>query len=242
MPGVPANIEEGNPESYADSPFVDEIVKVDLPKKFVVPSMRTYDGIADPQNHVAYYKQWMLAASIPIVEAFRQGLPLDSDFYDELTMNPSYTFEDVQAKALSYIRLEEDKNFKAEITTNVIGYKRSNRKSSSNRGGSSRPSPYTRPDRSEVNYAHEQRGNPYTYPPIQEYNFFIDTIWLIKRLDNMGDILKWPKKTDNPNSRKDTTRWCEFHMDIGHTIEEYLGLRRQMAYLLNKGCLKDLMP
>ncbi|XP_074266957.1 uncharacterized protein LOC141590252 [Silene latifolia] len=177
-----------------------------------------------------------------VVDAFRQGLPLDSDFYDELTMKPCLTFEDVQAKAIGYIRLEEDKSFKAETSDSVSGYERSNRKSSNHKGSSSRPSPYTRPDRSEVNYSHEQRGNSYTYPPIQEYNFSVDTAGLIKRLDNMGDIVKWPKKTDNPNSRKDTTRWCKFHMDIGHTTEECLGLRKQVAYLLKKGYLKDLMP
>ncbi|XP_074301591.1 uncharacterized protein LOC141632992 [Silene latifolia] len=58
----------------------------------------------------------------------------------------------------------------------------------------------------------------------------------------MGDIVKWTKKPDNPNSRKDTTRWCEFHMDIGHTTEECMGLRREVAYLLKKEYLKDLMP
>ncbi|XP_074263615.1 uncharacterized protein LOC141586320 [Silene latifolia] len=31
-------------------------------------------------------------------------------------------------------------------------------------------------------------------------------------------------------------------MDIGHTTEECLGLCRQVAYLLKKGYLKDLMP
>ncbi|XP_074291450.1 uncharacterized protein LOC141618250 [Silene latifolia] len=242
--------------------------------------MRTSDGTADPQNHVAYYKQIILAASIPrelrqvcmckgfgttltgpalhwyinlrngsiksfadlinsfnhqfsssrelekrssdlyrikqkpdetirafltrfnkekvliprcdvgtTVEALRQGLPLDIDFYDELTMKPCQTLEDVQAKALGYIRLEEDKSFKAETTNSVSGYER-----------------------------------------------------LIKRLDNMGDIVKWPKKTDNLNSRKDTTRWCEFHMDIGHTTNEFLDVHRQVGYLLKKGYLKDLMP
>ncbi|XP_074298049.1 uncharacterized protein LOC141628855 [Silene latifolia] len=259
--------------------------------------MRIYDGTTNPQNHVAYYKQRMLAASIPnlinsfnhqfsssrelekissdlyrikqkpgerikafltrfnkenvsiprcdigtAVKAFRQGLPLDSDFYDELTMKPYLTFEDVKAKAIGYIRLEENKSFKAETTDSVSGYERSNRKSSNHRRSSSRPPPYTRPDRSEVNYAHEQRGNSYTYPSIQEYNFSVDNAGLIKRLDNMGDIVKWPKKTDNPTSRKDAIRWCEFHMDIGHTTEECLGLRRQVAYLLKKGYLDDLMP
>ncbi|XP_074301114.1 uncharacterized protein LOC141632465 [Silene latifolia] len=173
------------------------------------------------------------------VEAFTQELPLDIDFFDELTIKPCLTFEDVQAKSLGYIQQEKDKSFKAETTNSVSRYERSNMKSSNHRVSSSRPSPYTRPDRLKVNYALEQRGNSYTYPPIQEYNFSVDTAGLIKRLDNMGDIVKWPKKTDNPNSRKDTTRWCEFHMDIGHTTEECLGLRRKVAYLLKKGYLKD---
>ncbi|XP_074300061.1 uncharacterized protein LOC141631267 [Silene latifolia] len=251
-------IEESNPESYADSPFVDEIAKIDLPKKFVVPSMRIYDGTTDPQNHAAYYKQRMLSTSIPselrqvcmckgcgttltepalqwyinlpngsiksfaylinsfnhqfassrelekrssdlyrikqkpAVEAFRQGLPLDIDFYDELTMKPCLTFEDVQAKAIVYIRLEEDKIFKADTTNNNSGYDKSKRKR------------------------------------------------LIERFDNIGNIVKWPKKTNNPNSRKDTIRWCEF--PIGHTTEECLGLRRQVAYLLKKGNMTDLIP
>ncbi|XP_074315289.1 uncharacterized protein LOC141651475 [Silene latifolia] len=135
------------------------------------------------------------------VEAFRQGLPLDSDFYDAMTMKPYHTFEDVQALAMGYIRLEEDKGFKEYNLDNNSGYDKVNRKSSNHRGSG-----------------------------------------LIKRLNNMGDIVKWPKNTDNPNSRKDTTKWCEFHMDIGHTTEECLGLRRQVAYLLKKGYLKDLMP
>ncbi|CAH9080900.1 unnamed protein product [Cuscuta epithymum] len=42
------------------------------------------------------------------IEAFRQGLLEDSELYRELTKYPSRSFEDVQAKALAFIRLEED--------------------------------------------------------------------------------------------------------------------------------------
>ncbi|XP_074316319.1 uncharacterized protein LOC141652658 [Silene latifolia] len=73
-------------------------------------------------------------------------------------MKPCQTFEDVQALALGYIRLEEDKSFKEDTTDNNPGYDRSNKKSCNHRGSSSKPSPYTRRDISEVNYAHEQRG------------------------------------------------------------------------------------
>ncbi|XP_074278721.1 uncharacterized protein LOC141602316 [Silene latifolia] len=219
-------MEEAAPDNYVDSPFVDEIAKVDLPKKLVLPSMRTYDGTSDPLNHVAFYKQNMLAASIPseyrqqfassgelekrssdlykitqkpdetlraflnrfnkekvsiprcdigtVVEAFRQGVLPHSDLYGELTKYPCHTFEDVQAKMLAYIRLEEDKS-------------------------------------------------------------------LIKRLDNMRPVVRWPRKVDNPNPRRDQTKWCEFHMDVGHTTEDCFTLRKEVAYLLKAGYLKDLI-
>ncbi|XP_074361074.1 uncharacterized protein LOC141701268 [Apium graveolens] len=43
------------------------------------------------------------------IEAFRRGLGRDSPLYDELTKYPCKTMDDVQAKALAQIRLEEDK-------------------------------------------------------------------------------------------------------------------------------------
>ncbi|XP_074314427.1 uncharacterized protein LOC141649642 [Silene latifolia] len=236
--GVPITMEEDAPDSYADSPFVDEIAKVDLPKKFVVPSMRTYDGTSYPQNHVAFYKQKMLAASIPsgyrqfassrelekcssdlyritqksdeslravlnrlnkenvyiprcdvgtVVEAFKQGVLPHSDLYGELSKYPCHTFMDVQTKTLAYIRLEEDKSYMLGGSCNLKDYDKPNRKSSgiSNNYMSG---PYTKPDYSEVNLTQEQQG-------------------LIKRLDNMGLVVRWPRKVDNPNPWRDQTKW-----------------------------------
>ncbi|XP_074321470.1 uncharacterized protein LOC141658101 [Silene latifolia] len=51
--------------------------------------------------------------------------------------------------------------------------------------------------------------------------------------------LRWPKKSDNPS--KDPTRWCDFHQDIGHNTEECIQLRKQVAYLVKKGYLKDII-
>ncbi|XP_074293291.1 uncharacterized protein LOC141620273 [Silene latifolia] len=268
-------MEEAAPESYTDSPFIDEIAKVDLPKKFVIPSMRTYDGTSDPQNHVAFYKQKMLAASIPsefrqwyinlpngsiksfvdlintfnqqfassrelekrssdmyritqipdetlrvflarfnkekvslsfhrqhgtVVEAFKQGLLPNSYLYGELAKYPCHSFEDVQAKTLAYIRLEEEKSYKVGGPCNAKDYDKSNRKSTS-RSNNYRSGPYTSPDQSEVNLVQEQQG-------------------MIQRMDNMGPVVGWPRKSDDLNQRKDHTKWCEFRMDIGHTTED----------------------
>lgn len=55
IPGVPAPIKKSLPHSYADSPFVDSIALVEMPKKFSFPNMKMYDGTTDPTDHIASY-------------------------------------------------------------------------------------------------------------------------------------------------------------------------------------------
>ncbi|XP_074292456.1 uncharacterized protein LOC141619327 [Silene latifolia] len=174
------------------------------------------------------------------VEAFRQGLLPNSDLYGELTKYPSHSFEDVHAKTLAYIRLEEDKSYKVGGLCNAKDYDKPNRRSPS-RGNNYRSGPYTRPDQSEVNLAQEQQGKAKVHPPISEHNFYVDIAGLIHRLDNMGPVVRWSRKSDNLNPRKDHTKWCEFHMDIGHTTKDFFTLKKEVAYLLKAGYLKDLI-
>ncbi|XP_074315633.1 uncharacterized protein LOC141651837 [Silene latifolia] len=58
------------PECYADSPFVDNIALVSMPKGFT-PTMTLYDGTEDPLEHINQYKQKMMvvAATGPEKEA-----------------------------------------------------------------------------------------------------------------------------------------------------------------------------
>ena len=57
IPGVPAPIKKSLPHSYADSPFVDSIALIEMPKKFSFPNMKMYDGTTNPTNYIASYKQ-----------------------------------------------------------------------------------------------------------------------------------------------------------------------------------------
>ncbi|XP_021747724.1 uncharacterized protein LOC110713583 [Chenopodium quinoa] len=57
----------------------------------------------------------------------------------------------------------------------------------------------------------------------------------------MGDTMQWPRKNDRPVEKKDPSRWCDFHSDIGHTTDECVALRKEVAYLLKKGYLKELL-
>ena len=62
IPGVPAPIKKSLPHSYADSPFVDSIALIEMPRKFSFPNMKMYDSTTD---YIASYKQRMFTAAIP---------------------------------------------------------------------------------------------------------------------------------------------------------------------------------
>ncbi|KAF3497497.1 hypothetical protein DY000_02052897 [Brassica cretica] len=53
LPGVAPPIRKSNPDSYADTPFTNEITLIEMPMKFSFPSIKAYDGTSDPDDHVA---------------------------------------------------------------------------------------------------------------------------------------------------------------------------------------------
>ncbi|CAH9071149.1 unnamed protein product [Cuscuta europaea] len=64
IPGVPPPLDVASQTCYADSPFGRHITDVEIPRKFAASSMRLFDGTTDPLEHVAQYKQQMLATSV----------------------------------------------------------------------------------------------------------------------------------------------------------------------------------
>ncbi|XP_056846187.1 uncharacterized protein LOC130497427 [Raphanus sativus] len=65
LPGAAPPIRRSNQGSYSDTHFVEEIASVEMPRKFSFPSIKMYEGTGDPDNHIAQYKQHMLAVAIP---------------------------------------------------------------------------------------------------------------------------------------------------------------------------------
>ncbi|KAF3551920.1 hypothetical protein DY000_02007686 [Brassica cretica] len=65
LPGVAPPIRKSNPDSYADTPFTEEITLIEMPIKFSFPSIKAYDDTTDPDDHVAQYRQRMLAVALP---------------------------------------------------------------------------------------------------------------------------------------------------------------------------------
>ncbi|XP_021859219.2 uncharacterized protein [Spinacia oleracea] len=83
--------------------------------------------------------------------------------------------------------------------------------------------------------------NGSSIPPISEYGFNFDIGGVVNALQSVGGTVRWPKKSDRPDSMKDMSKWCDFHRDNGHTTEECISLKKEVAYLLKRGHLKELL-
>ncbi|XP_038716751.1 uncharacterized protein LOC120010118 [Tripterygium wilfordii] len=60
-------------------------------------------------------------------------------------------------------------------------------------------------------------------------------------LKKMGDAVRWPDKLRKPLDQRDTSKWCEFHNDYGHTTDNCFTLKKEVIQLLKKGYLRDLL-
>lgn len=65
LPGVAPPIRKSGPESYAGTLFADEIALIEMPRKFSFANIKAYDGPVYLDDHIALYKQRMLAVALP---------------------------------------------------------------------------------------------------------------------------------------------------------------------------------
>ncbi|XP_021714757.1 uncharacterized protein LOC110682741 [Chenopodium quinoa] len=176
------------------------------------------------------------------IEAFRRGLLDHSELYKELTKYPCTTFEDVQAKAMAQVRFEEDAYARKTPEPD-----RQSRRNNNFPRRDHRFKPYQRSrfDEGTVNAVEEEfsdwREDPELPPKLHEYCFNVNPAGAIRTLNKMGDTVQWPRKSDRTGEKKDSSRWCDFHSNIGHTTDECVALRKEVAYLLKKGYLKELL-
>ncbi|XP_074314745.1 uncharacterized protein LOC141649981 [Silene latifolia] len=328
IPGVARPLEKVARDSYADSPFVDDIALVGVPKGCVPPAMTLYDGTTDPLDHINHYKQKMMAitatgslkeacmckgfgstlsgaalqwfVSLPnrsitcfadlvnafhqqfassrrtekqtsdlyrivqgpeeatrdflnrfnrekvaiprcdiatAIEAFRQGLRQESDLYKDLTKYPCTTFEEVQTKAIAVMRLEEDSGPRRT----VYGTDSTSRKAPVEKQNE-RAKPYSKP----VNKVSEGPGgknNSEPPPKVSEYKFSTNLAGVLKALKEIRGV-RWPRKRtdERPNDKRDSSKRCEYHDDIGHDTDECYTLRKEVKFQYDRGNLDHLLP
>ncbi|XP_038701868.1 uncharacterized protein LOC119998599 [Tripterygium wilfordii] len=58
-------------------------------------------------------------------------------------------------------------------------------------------------------------------------------------LKKIGDAVQWPDKLRIPLDQRDTSKWCKFHNDYGHTTDDCFTLKKEVIQLLSY--LRDLL-
>ncbi|XP_056688001.1 uncharacterized protein [Spinacia oleracea] len=178
------------------------------------------------------------------IEAFKRGLIPNSELYREITKYPCATFEEVRSRATAQMRIEDDE-FTRMASQRPTGGS-SDRRSYTPRNNNWRHQPYNRQIQVQNVNQYDDTNNVYrnervVYPPISEYGFNVDIGGVVNALQSVGGTVRWPKKSDRPDSMKDMSKWCDFHRDNGHTTEECIPLKKEVAYLLKRGHLKELL-
>ncbi|XP_074301408.1 uncharacterized protein LOC141632795 [Silene latifolia] len=168
------------------------------------------------------------------VNAFRRGLHRDSDLYKDLTKHPCATFEEVKQMAEATYRLEED-----EDRRDLYGTESSSRKITIEKKNE-RAKPYSKNTVNKVSGETESTEAP---PKLSEYGFTTGLAGVLKAIRELGQRARWPKKpTPRENDKRDASKRCEYHNDIGHNIEDCVVLRKEVKHLYSVGCLDHLLP
>ncbi|XP_056698596.1 uncharacterized protein [Spinacia oleracea] len=179
------------------------------------------------------------------IEAFKRGLIPNSELYREITKYPCATFEEVRSRATAQMRIEDDEVIRTASQRSIGGS--SDRRSYTPRNNNWRHQPYVRQNQVQNVNQYYDTNNVYRnerveHPNISDYGFNVDIGGVVNALQNVGGTVRWPRKNDNrPDSMKDMSKWCDFHRDNGHTTEECISLKKEVAYLLKRGHLKELL-
>ncbi|KAL5732712.1 hypothetical protein ACOSQ2_032404 [Xanthoceras sorbifolium] len=98
---MPTPIKKSSINSFADSPFVDAIALVEMPRKFSSPNIKHYDGTTNSDDHIVQYRQRMFMAAVPrdlqeayMCKGFRSNLVGSAlQWYTNLPNNSIVSFE-----------------------------------------------------------------------------------------------------------------------------------------------------
>ncbi|KAJ9543815.1 hypothetical protein OSB04_023522 [Centaurea solstitialis] len=170
------------------------------------------------------------------IEAYKRGLEDSSGLYLELTKYPPENFDDVRARTLAFMRIEDDALFRRKHSAEKkpLGAQKHDFKHKRvNKIGNPRYESKTRPSKGTVKIR---------YPELSTYNFAGTSKDLVDSLRKIDANVRWPKKSDKPSKDKDQNKWCDFHDDHGHTTDECISLKKEISYLKSKGHLKGLIP
>ncbi|KAI3735863.1 hypothetical protein L6452_15384 [Arctium lappa] len=79
------------------------------------------------------------------------------------------------------------------------------------------------------------------YHKISSYGLKGTSKEVVETLTNVQTNVKWPRKNERDDAKKDKSKWCDFHSDHGDVTDDCITLRRELARLIPKGHLQDFL-
>ncbi|KAH6773830.1 hypothetical protein C2S51_012234 [Perilla frutescens var. frutescens] len=242
IPGVPLPIRKAAPNSFADSPFVDEIGLTEMPSKFTLPSMKLFNGTSDPDDHIAQYKQKMFIAANQstsekpaylFVEQFASSQKIEkhSDNLYAIIQYPNETLRNYVAR----FNREKVEIPGCNADTAISAFRNGLKRDSDLYKELIKYPCKTMDDILAKAWAQikwEEDEDQYYRPKLRE---------AVNALKELGSTVKWPPKMRSPDHERDRTKYCEFHKDHGHRTDDCIALRLEIIDLLKRGHLKDLL-
>ncbi|XP_074304070.1 uncharacterized protein LOC141638577 [Silene latifolia] len=147
-----------------------------------------------------------------VINAFRQGLDKESDLYKELTMHSCERFKEVQERATTTLRLEED----IKARKGMANFDKTNRKIPTEKKDE-RARPCNRQNISRVAEKIQQVNDSPHPPRLSDYGFNTGMEGLLKAVRELGD------------------------QDIGHRTEDCYRLCRELKFQVHKGNMEHLL-
>ena len=77
-----------------------------------------------------------------------------------------------------------------------------------------------------------QRYSPRRFTPLTA------TVSQVLREVQHEKFLRWPSQMRTDPTKRDNTRYCEFHRDHGHRTDDCIQLRKEIEYLIRRGYLR----
>jgi len=127
------------------------------------------------------------------IEAYKRGLDDTSGLYTDLTKYPPENFDDVRARTLAYMRIEDDATFRRKHSNDKksLSVKKPEFKTKGVvRSENPRQVSNVRFDKNRY------KGKNYQPPKLLTYDFAGTPKDLVESLKNIQAIVRWPKKYD----------------------------------------------
>ena len=184
-----------------------------------------------------------------VVTAFITGVGVQSkDLMFSISKNPQVSMDEVLAKTEKNINSEEALLSKQRNSSTQKEKSRGDKKRErspkrqANRDRSPRMSKENR-ERSPIRRGNvrDRRGPP--HPELQQlyspkkYTPLIALVSQVLREVQHERFLRWPFQMKSDPSRKDDTKYCEFHKGHGHRTDDRIKLKKEIEYLIRRGHL-----